>query len=69
MREALELARASLASGDVPIGAVVVTAEGAVVGRGGNVRERDGDPTGHAEIVALREAAATMGEWRLSGLY
>ena len=46
------------ASGDVPIGAVVLDADGAVIGRGHNVRERDGDPTGHAELVALREAAA-----------
>jgi tRNA(adenine34) deaminase len=67
MRAALDLARASAGWGDVPIGAVVVSADGEVVGRGSNVRERDGDPTGHAEMVALRAAAAVLGQWRLSG--
>ena len=54
-------------SGDVPIGAVVVSATGKVLGRGRNVREASADPTGHAEIVALREAGARSGEWRLEG--
>jgi tRNA(adenine34) deaminase len=67
MRRALELAASAVQSGDVPIGAVVVDASGAVVGEGVNIRERDGDPTGHAEIVALRAAADQLGEWRLSG--
>jgi tRNA(adenine34) deaminase len=67
MRAALDLAAAATGWGDVPIGAVVLSATGEVVGSGSNVRERDGDPTGHAELVALREAAVTMGEWRLSG--
>jgi tRNA(adenine34) deaminase len=67
MREALVLARAALDWGDVPIGALVLSPDGEVIGRGSNVRERDGDPTGHAEVVALREAAATTGEWRLAG--
>ncbi len=67
MREALELARRSPDWGDVPIGAVVLSAEGVVIGRGSNVRERDADPTGHAEVVALREAAASAGAWRLTG--
>ena len=67
MRAALDEARGALATGDVPIGAVVVDAGGVVVGRGRNVREADADPTGHAEVVALREAAATRGEWRLDG--
>ena len=67
MRAALELATAATAWGDVPIGAVVVSADGEVIGSGSNVRERDGDPTGHAEMVALREAATALGEWRLSG--
>ena len=67
MRAALELASAATAWGDVPIGAAVLSADGDVVGAGCNVRERDGDPTGHAEIVAIREAAAATGEWRLSG--
>ena len=67
MGEALALARQAAAEGDVPVGAVVVDAAGDVVGRGRNTRERDGDPTGHAEIVAIREAAAALGEWRLHG--
>jgi tRNA(adenine34) deaminase len=67
MRAALDEARAALASGDVPIGAVVLDRDGTVVGRGHNVRERDGDPTGHAEMVAIRSAAEVVGEWRLSG--
>lgn len=67
MLAALAEARAALATGDVPIGAVVVDASGAVVGRGRNVREADADPTGHAEVVALRQAARARGEWRLDG--
>jgi len=63
--EALELAAATAGSQDVPVGALVVSPEGEVVGRGRNVREERGDPTGHAEIVALREAAANVGSWRL----
>jgi len=65
MRAALEEARAALTTGDVPIGAVVVDSVGAVVGRGRNVREAAADPTGHAEIVALRAAATARGAWRL----
>ncbi|MCL8252023.1 nucleoside deaminase [Aeromicrobium fastidiosum] len=67
MGEALELARQAVVDGDVPVGALVVDASGAVIGRGRNTRERDGDPTGHAEVVAIREAAAARGEWRLEG--
>lgn len=67
MREALTEARAALATGDVPIGAVVVDPDGVVLGRGRNVREADADPTGHAEVVALRQAAGARGEWRLEG--
>ncbi|MRJ75490.1 nucleoside deaminase [Aeromicrobium sp. SMF47] len=67
MGEALDLARSAVAEGDVPVGALVVDPSGAVIGRGRNTRERDGDPTGHAEIVAIREAAAVLGEWRLEG--
>lgn len=67
MSEALGQAELALAAGDVPIGAVVVSPAGQVVGRGFNVRERDGDPTGHAEVVALREAGLAQGQWRLSG--
>ena len=71
MRDALVEARRALESGDVPVGAVVLDASGSVIGRGHNVRERDGDPTGHAELVAVRRAAeaatTAAGEWRLSG--
>lgn len=67
MAAALEEARAALATGDVPIGAVVLDPAGDVIGRGRNVREADADPTGHAEVVALRQAARTRGEWRLDG--
>lgn len=67
MLAALDLARAALTTGDVPIGAVVLDEAGEIVGRGRNVREADDDPTGHAEVVALREAAAARGQWRLSG--
>ncbi len=67
MREALDEARSALATGDVPIGAVVLDADGVVLGRGRNVREAQADPTGHAEVVALREAARARGEWRLEG--
>jgi tRNA(adenine34) deaminase len=67
MRAALDEARAALASDDVPIGAVVLDSGGSVLGVGRNVRERDGDPTGHAELVALRAAAARLGQWRLTG--
>ncbi|OFE18647.1 tRNA-specific adenosine deaminase [Humibacillus sp. DSM 29435] len=65
--EAFVLARAAVDSQDVPVGAVVLDRAGVVVGRGQNVREKLGDPTGHAEVVALREAAATLGTWRLTG--
>ncbi|HKG52023.1 MAG TPA: tRNA adenosine(34) deaminase TadA [Actinomycetales bacterium] len=64
---ALEQARGATASGDVPVGAVVVDPAGAVVGAGRNRREADGDPTAHAEVIALREAARTTGTWRLDG--
>jgi tRNA(adenine34) deaminase len=67
MRLALAEAEAALATGDVPVGAVVLDPDGAVIGRGRNLREADGDPTAHAEVVALREAAAARGEWRLDG--
>ena len=67
MRSALDLAAEAARRGDVPVGAVVVGSDGDVLGRGHNVRERDADPTGHAEVVALRDAAAARGEWRLTG--
>jgi tRNA(adenine34) deaminase len=64
MRLALDQARAALAHGDVPIGAVVVRA-GEVIAARHNERELDNDPTAHAEILALRDAARTTGSWRL----
>lgn len=67
MRAALAQAEAAVSTGDVPIGAVVVDESGAIIGTGRNVREQDADPTGHAEVVALRAAARARGEWRLSG--
>jgi tRNA(adenine34) deaminase len=67
MRLALDEAREAVATGDVPIGAVVLDPAGEVVARGRNVREAEGDPTGHAEVVALRAAARALGEWRLTG--
>lgn len=67
MRSALAEARAALPSGDVPVGAVVIDRDGQVIGRGHNIREAIGDPTGHAEMVALRAAAVARGEWRLEG--
>jgi tRNA(adenine34) deaminase len=66
MRRALEEARACLEWDDVPIGAVVVRGD-EVIGAAGNQRERLGDPTAHAEILALRGAAESMGQWRLEG--
>lgn len=67
MRLALVEARAALATGDVPVGAIVVDADGHVIGRGRNEREKVQDPTGHAEIVAIRQAAVATGDWRLMG--
>jgi tRNA(adenine34) deaminase len=67
MRAALDEAKRAHESGDVPIGAIVLDAGGTVIGRGHNVRERDGDPTGHAELIAVRRAAQALGEWRLTG--
>ena len=67
MEVALEEARAALAGGDVPVGAVAVR-EGGIVGRGRNRTEELQDPTAHAEMLALREAAAALGSWRLIGV-
>jgi tRNA(adenine34) deaminase len=67
MRLALAEAARSAASADVPIGAVVLDADGDVIGRGHNAREGNGDPTAHAEVLALRAAAESAGGWRLSG--
>ncbi len=67
MREALDEARAALATDDVPVGAVVLDEAGVVIGRGRNAREAEGDPTAHAEVLALRDAAARHGGWNLEG--
>ncbi|MDP4586387.1 MAG: nucleoside deaminase [Microbacteriaceae bacterium] len=66
MDEALRLAGVALSSDDVPVGAVVLNSTGQIVGRGRNERELTGDPTAHAEIVALRDAARAHGSWNLS---
>lgn len=66
MHEALRLAHAAEASGEVPIGAVIV-ADGKIVGRGANSPISQQDPTAHAEILALREASKTIGNYRLTG--
>lgn len=68
MAAALGEARAAVVHGDVPVGAVVAEqATGVIVARGHNERERTGDPSAHAELVALREAARVLGTWRLDG--
>jgi tRNA(adenine34) deaminase len=67
MREALALAGQAAAQGEVPVGAVIVTREGDLVGSGQNRRELDRDPTAHAEMEAIREAAAKLAAWRLAG--
>ncbi len=67
MEAALELAREAAAAGEVPVGAVALF-EGRVVGRGQNAREQAADPTAHAELLAIQEAARTLGRWRLTGV-
>jgi tRNA(adenine34) deaminase len=67
MKLALVEAEAALATADVPVGAVVVDPSGVVIGTGRNAREARQDPTAHAELLALRSAAAALGTWRLSG--
>jgi tRNA(adenine34) deaminase len=66
METAFALAEEAGAEGEIPVGAVVVDAGGRIIGRGRNRRE-SGDPLGHAEIYAIREAAAAIGDWRLEG--
>ena len=67
MRQSIAVARQAEASDDVPIGALVVDADGAVLSTGHNLREAEADPTAHAEVVAMRAAARERGEWRLDG--
>ena len=66
MNEALALAEQAAAEGEIPIGAVIVDREGTIIGRGRN-RRQSGDPLGHAELFAIREAAQAIGDWRLEG--
>lgn len=67
MRRALALAAEAAAAGEVPVGAVVLDSAGRIIGEGRNTREETHDPTGHAEVVALRQAAASIGSWNLEG--
>src|SRR3990170_2657056 len=66
MALALEEARVAASAGDVPVGAVVARGD-EILGRAGNARERDQDPTAHAEILALRQASTALGSWHLEG--
>lgn len=66
MLAALDLARKAALAGDVPVGAVVLDAEGRIIGRGFNTREAGGDPLAHAEIIAMREAAGSARSWNLA---
>lgn len=69
MRAALVEAQIAMdVSGDVPVGSVIVDADGEIVARGRNEKELLGDPTAHAEIVAIREATSLLGDWRLEGM-
>jgi tRNA(adenine34) deaminase len=67
MHQALTIARGALATGDVPVGALVINKDGVVLGSGSNEREANNDPTAHAEIVAIRNAAARLQNSRLDG--
>jgi tRNA(adenine34) deaminase len=67
MHEAIALANAAASAGETPVGCVVLGPDGAILGRGRNEREAAHDPTAHAEIVALRQAAGALGSWRLIG--
>ncbi|QEO16118.1 nucleoside deaminase [Agromyces intestinalis] len=67
MRLALAEAAATVDSADVPVGAIVLDVDGTVIGRGHNEREQRHDPTAHAEVIAIREAAATKHDWQLPG--
>ncbi len=67
MQEALRLAREAAGRGEVPVGAVALC-DGRIVGRGSNAREGERDPTAHAELLAIQQAARTLGRWRLTGV-
>ena len=68
MQEAISLAKEAAIKGDVPVGALVVDDAGTIIGMGANLREQDNDPTAHAEIVAIRNAANEIGNYRLDDL-
>ncbi len=68
MQQAITIAKETSIKGDVPVGALVVDDSGNIVGQGANLREQDNDPTAHAEIVAIRNAAKTIGNYRLDEL-
>ena len=68
MQAALRLAKVAADNGDVPVGAIVVNDSGQIMGTGQNLREQSNDPTDHAEIVAIRNAAQKIGSWRLDDL-
>jgi len=68
MQQALKLAKETAIKGDVPVGALVVDDAGTIIGIGANLREQDNDPTAHAEIVAIRNAASEIGNYRLDDL-
>lgn len=67
MGRALDLAAEAAAADEIPVGAVVLDREGRIIGEGRNDREKTHDPTGHAEVLALRQAAASAGSWNLEG--
>ena len=67
MNEAIAIARSAVQTGDVPVGAIVLNKDGIVIGKGSNEREADNDPTAHAEIVAIRNAASRLQNSRLDG--
>ena len=68
MQEALKLANEAAIKGDVPVGALVIDDSGSILGMGANLRDQDNDPTAHAEIVAIRNAASEIGNYRLDDL-
>jgi len=68
MQAALSLAKVAGDNGDVPVGAIVVNEAGIILGTGQNLREKNNDPSAHAEIVAMRQAAEKIGSWRLDDL-
>ena len=68
MQEALKLAKEAAIKGDVPVGALLVDDAGNILGMGANLREQDNDPTAHAEIIAIRNAASEIGNYRLDDL-